>query len=623
MSLAELMIMLAVIGILATIGVVTLGTGPLEAARAVKLEQDLKVMNSAVTSYLASGGDLSKATTPGEVLVRLKTRASEEQRRRLPGLGGSFLDTKVEFEFQSEKEANSEASRLVWSGQKQRFELAHGGGPGIRRVVTNDTGSVADGELEEKRSSGMQFAAESTWIWDYRDAPVIFAGGPSAFPTAEVVNTLPIPLPLPPLARNVLQPPVFSMPGGKYPVYDFPLSLTLTDPNPAGAGRVYYSVNYGNWVLNRPGEVVSILPESSIKAQVVPADSELWNASTMVEELYHSYDIKLLPPEIEFDQPYFVTSKTATVNTINVTLRNPNAPGTSAVLYQLVPVPGGSGATTGFLPYSATFQVSAGGYPQGFGVKTYASAVKVGFEDSRINTRFATQVQGIFGGHLDLDTSTTLSQIASGDTDAHTHDITGKFGISALDFFALPESKQIEIPEAVKSPSQQFKLTVVNADLSPGMSIVIDYEVNGTKRVIDTTVIRYDDAAVSDLPVFSLGGAGRSAKLKRVQLVMSQDVLYGAGIIPTVTGAVGSNTLGKENEWRNGALTIQAVAVNADGTDGFTTDSALSTGDHGAARSGMLWEAALFWHWGGDSYDKVGNRYVPGQFNTVKNYIRN
>ncbi|MCB1204119.1 MAG: type II secretion system protein [Verrucomicrobiae bacterium] len=624
LSFVEMVILVSVIGLLASLGISRVGMGSLEAAREVKLEQDLRVLNSAVTAYLASGGDLSKTSSPGEVLVRLKTRASEEQRRRLPGLGGSFLDGEVEFEFQSDDEANSDALRLTWSGQRKRFELVRGGAGGIRKVVMNRSGAAGGGESEEVRTSGMQFSSESTWIWDYQDLPLPLPGAPSAIPTGETPSSLPTP-PVKgsvPVARSLLQPPVFSIPGGRFPEFDFPLSLTLTDPNPPGAGQIYYSVNYGSWQKISSGDAIPVASESSIKAQVVAVDSTIWNSSSVNEELYYAYSQKLRPPDIDFDHPYFDSSSSPPVDTITVSLFDLNDPGLSSILYQLVPVPGGSGTTSPMVPYKGPFTVTASDYPEGFGVKAYASAAKVGYEDSRMNTRFATSQKGVFGGHLDLDTSTTLASIANGSTDAHTHDITGKYGIHTLDFFAIPESSQIEINEAITDPSQPFKLTVVNANLSPGMSLIIDYEVNGSSRTLDTTVGRYDDTALKDLTVFSLGGTSGTARLKRLQMVMGQDVIHEASVIPTVTGEVKANTLGKANEWRNGALTIQAVSINSDGSDGFTTDTALSNGDQGAARSGLLWEAALFWHWGGDSYDDAKNTYVPGQRNTVESQIK-
>ena len=61
-----------------------------------------------------------------------------------------------------------------------------------------------------------------------------------------------------------------------------------------------------------------------------------------------------------------------------------------------------------------------------------------------------------------------------------------------------------------------------------------------------------------------------------------------------------SNDPGAHGEWRNGALTIQAVAVDASGADTFTTDTSISAGGvQGGATSGLLWESTVFWHWNG------------------------
>lgn len=514
---------------------------------------------------------------------------------------------------------------MVWSAERHRFELATSGKGGVKQITLNHTGAVDESFAPvDERKSGLLFAEKSSWIWDYQDSPATSPGGPTAMPTGEIPSSVKTTAPIvtTPLAKKVLLPPSYSIAGASFPEYDFPLPLRFTDSNPAGAGNVYYSINYGPWTRYLPGETVAVSSDSSIKAQVVPVDFSAWNPSKVVEELYHSHSFKLLPPEIEFDQPYFVSGKSNTIDRIAVKLSDPNEAGTSSASFQIVPVPGGGGTVTSFAPYSGPFVVNASDYPSGFGVRAYASSAKVGYEDSRMNSRFATDTKGIFGGHLDLDTSTTLSKIGSGDTDAHTHDITGKYGTGSLNFFAIPESKQIEITEGISDPSQKFKLTVVNADLSPGMSLILDYESNGTGRTLDTTVARYDDVPVEDLAVFSLSGASGTLKLKGLRVVMSQDVIHEAGIIPTTTGNVVSNVLGKYNEWRNGSLTIQAVAVNGDGSDGFLTDSSLSSGDHGAARSGLLWEAALFWHWDGESYDDKSNQYVPGQFKSVKDHVQ-
>ena len=628
LSLMELLILVAVIGVLATIGVSTMGIGVLSGTQSVKREQDIRVLNSAVSAYMASGGDLSGVTDPGQVLAKLKTRVSAEQQRRIPGLAGNFLDTEVELVMQTEEEARTDDPRIRWNSGTSHFEISYTGDPGIKMLNTQSRPTGA-GEVEvvsEDRSAGLKYSAEGTWIWDYQDVAPTIAAGPSTFTTGSTPDSTPStptgpptsPMPVP---KKSLQPPLFSIPGGRYPGYEFTMALTLSDPNPAGASQIYYSVNYGTWVLYATGTPISVTPDSSIKAQAMPVNKAIWDPSAPIDERYYSYQVKLIPPNVDFSKPYFTTGKTQSVDTITVSLSDPNDPGTSAILYQLVPVPGGSGPITEFKSYSGSFTVSSTAYPKGFGVRAFASALKVGYDDSRVNSRFATAQAGLFGGHLDLDTSVTIAAVGNGSTAAHTHDITGKYGTSTIDFFQIPDSKQIEVTEAITKPSQKFKIIVVNANLSPGMSLVMDYDASGTPRKVDTPVNEYDNTPTKDLPVFSLGGTGSSAKLKRLQVVMSQDVIHTAGIIPTVTGDVRSNVLGKKNEWRNGSLTLQAVAVNDDGSEAFSVSGNRSNGEHGAAVSGLLWEAALFWHWGGDSYDRAGNTYVPGQYDTVSSEV--
>jgi hypothetical protein len=77
---------------------------------------------------------------------------------------------------------------------------------------------------------------------------------------------------------------------------------------------------------------------------------------------------------------------------------------------------------------------------------------------------------------------------------------------------------------------------------------------------------------------------------------------------PTSTGCVRDNELGPHREWRNGALTLQAVELDEeDASDAFSTDLALSAGGvHGVATSGLIWESTIFWHWDGPCYHEAG-----------------
>lgn len=418
-----------------------------------------------------------------------------------------------------------------------------------------------------------------------------------------------------------LAPPVIATSSPTFdPVATPVIAVTITDPNDPKISQLNYRLNGGAW-----------LPYAGtfdVAYADYPSGVQIESYAQATEPGYEDSDptaaavpnemVPLQPPVIEFSADAFGSGATA----IGVTLTNPNWPGSSEVLYKIVPVPGGAGAETGNLTYGGVFTVSQSAFPDGFGIKAYAKASATGYEDSREASKFATDVEGLFGGHLDLDTSDFLAEVDHGNTTAHTHDITGKYDLTAIDFFAIPASNQIEINEAITDSGQRFKLTVVNGDLSPGMRVIIQYtDQNGVSRLIDKTVDEYDDSATGGLITFTLGGAGNTARLDGLSIEMGQDVIYQAGVIPTNTGDVKGNTLGKNNEWRNGALTVQAVAVAANGSDAFTTDDSLSSGGHGAATSGLLWEATLFWHWPGKSYQDEDNGYIPGDFSSIEDEV--
>jgi len=135
-----------------------------------------------------------------------------------------------------------------------------------------------------------------------------------------------------------------------------------------------------------------------------------------------------------------------------------------------------------------------------------------------------------------------------------------------------------------------FKITVINADLSPGGWITINGE--------DFDVQAYDDIAFEDLPTYTLGGLGVHA-LHSLEVNFDVNAIANCELIPTNTGDVKANTPGILNEWRSGALTVQLVAHDAIATPG------LSSGDHpvvATENDGLYWEATFFWHWDGPSY---------------------
>ena len=104
-----------------------------------------------------------------------------------------------------------------------------------------------------------------------------------------------------------------------------------------------------------------------------------------------------------------------------------------------------------------------------------------------------------------------------------------------------------------------------------------------------------------------------------VSLKLSFDAfaILSGDLLPTVTGCVRGNVPGALGEYRNGALMIQALEIDAEDVseDGFEYDEedqiyeADDTEIHstlGYAVEGLLWESTVFWHWDGPCYGDPG-----------------
>ncbi len=222
---------------------------------------------------------------------------------------------------------------------------------------------------------------------------------------------------------------------------------------------------------------------------------------------------------------------------------------------------------------------------------------------------------GLVCGQLEVDTSSFLAEFGFGTTDGHVHRYDDKFQTTSVDFFNVLDSALHNISRDITDPNTRFKLIIANPDLSIGGRIVINTPAAGASSSF-VGVRSYASTELEDLPVFSLGGVAGTTRLSDLQISFDQNVAPAGGIIPTTTEAVRKNIPGRNGEWRNGALTIQAVRVNADGSPAFTTDVALSAGGvQGVARSGLLWEATLFLN-ASTSYDQ-NLIWNPGQPSAV------
>lgn len=189
-------------------------------------------------------------------------------------------------------------------------------------------------------------------------------------------------------------------------------------------------------------------------------------------------------------------------------------------------------------------------------------------------------VDGITGGHFDLDTSTKIYAASQGKTNHHEHEYDKKHQTTIIDFFNLIDSGYDNI-QATIPPGHRFILNVVNSSLSPGGVLSINGSAIG--------VVNFQSRQV-----FTIGPAlvAGDASLNQFLLGFSPEILAKRGLVPTATSCVRANDPGKLGEYRNGALTVQALDA-----DSYVLDPAT-----GAASAGLLWEATVFWHWDGGCY---------------------
>jgi hypothetical protein len=203
------------------------------------------------------------------------------------------------------------------------------------------------------------------------------------------------------------------------------------------------------------------------------------------------------------------------------------------------------------------------------------------------------------GGHFDVETTSFLSSIGNGSVDSHVHEYDVRYNVGGVDYFAVRSNDMDNLFDVVTDPNQRFKILIANPDLSPATRVVINRNYNPDVPRTYHLVDSYASIPLSDLPVFSLGGVAGSHKLEQLGLYFDEYAIEDRELIPTQTSCVVSNTLGFDGAWRNGAITLQVVAVDEHG-DAFHTNPALSVGGaHGVAQSGLLFETTIFWHWKG------------------------
>jgi len=308
-SLVELVVAVGALATITGLGLVSVrqaGAG----ARQHALQSDINRLNAAVRVYLAHGGSLPVEVPAEAVLARLKTKPTNSSERTVVGVGGPFLDERLA----GIPIAKPGKPRAVWNSNTQRFVLRHIGA-GFRAFTLE--APVSEVPVREPRATAQAFASHGTWVWDYQEAP----SQPSAPRPVDRVSSQAGSPRLPALTASLPSPllsPVPSLPPGFHPLKNFPLTVTLSNPNPPGSAQLFYALNDEPWAPYIEGSPLSLPPEPlSTRLRAYAAATEAMTAtgrtdSPSSETLYHTLFFQGRPTAL-FHTP---TASTALVSNL-------------------------------------------------------------------------------------------------------------------------------------------------------------------------------------------------------------------------------------------------------------------------------------------------------------------
>ena len=187
---------------------------------------------------------------------------------------------------------------------------------------------------------------------------------------------------------------------------------------------------------------------------------------------------------------------------------------------------------------------------------------------------------GLKAGHFDFDTASVVYDSNAGTSDRHQHEYDNKFDIRYIDFFNMLDREQTKITSRI-SPTQEFLITVANAESSPGVLL----EINGV-TISGVDYQKKVDAFIAGnaaaLESFNLG------TLNNFKVKFTSDTISEAVLVPIYYKCPIVNKPSSTGQYRNGAFIVQLHDKSAIKLDPVTRVAVKG--------GGLEWEAFLFWH---------------------------
>lgn len=156
---------------------------------------------------------MKRLTGPHEAITALQETRSDLERKRFAGAAsGSLLENRIELVMLPEHEISSDRFRCVWNTTSQRFALSKDSVPGVREFRFSSGTPLLETRNDEEDTSVLSYASQSTWIWDYVEAPVTFGPGVTDMPLSDPGGSGGPPVVPPPVSPPPVSPPPVSPP---------------------------------------------------------------------------------------------------------------------------------------------------------------------------------------------------------------------------------------------------------------------------------------------------------------------------------------------------------------------------------------------------------------------------
>ncbi|MEM7010717.1 MAG: VWA domain-containing protein [Verrucomicrobiota bacterium] len=170
-----------------------------------------------------------------------------------------------------------------------------------------------------------------------------------------------------PGSSGTFQEPVFSLAGNRYDYTSYPMTLSLSNPNPAAISYIRYSINDGSYATY--SGPLSLAYDTKVTAYVASTDSA-WAESGRVEEIYGVRELSLDKPGIALSSTVLYPG---VVDQITVTLNNPNNSSISELIYWFE----GQNEATEATTYGGPFQITAANWNSYVSSGSYEAKLRV------------------------------------------------------------------------------------------------------------------------------------------------------------------------------------------------------------------------------------------------------